>query len=333
MNIFLTGGTGLVGSHTLDRLVGRGDSVTALVRSPAGAKFVRENGATAITADIQSSDFWRSVKADAIVHCAAVLPRRATWSDFDLLNRGATGIIARRAAESGARLVYISTVAVYGSAGYAGDGSPIVEDTPFEQLDTYDYYGRSKRAAELELWRVSEDTGLSAVALRPCVVYGEHDRLFSPKIVSLLRFGYWPLVGSGENHLGVVYAGNVADAVIAALDRPGVSGAFNTTNDGAISQRDFFRSLGDGAGYRVRCFRIPRVAALGASAMLYGYRKAISLGRYGGFAGVAGRWLSRQNPYSSEKALTELGWQPSTEPVEAATRTGAWMKHQQTSNH
>jgi nucleoside-diphosphate-sugar epimerase len=325
LKVFLTGGTGLIGSHTIEKLVHNGYTVDALVRNNAGAAVVSELGARPVRGDMEDAELWKSSDHEAIVHAAAVLPRRASWKEFESVNVRGTRMVARAAARNGARLVYLSTVAVYGSGGFAGDGSPIVEDTPFEPLEEYDYYGRSKRAAEQALWEEIGDSAGGAVALRPCVVYGERDRLFSPKIVSAAAFGLWPLIGNGSNTLTLVYAGNVADAVLASLEHSQVSGAFNVTNDGEITQRHFFSTIAAGAGTRLRFFRVPISVAGALASTLHLYKSLRSGGKYGGFAGVAADWLSRSNPYSSNKATTQLRWQPTTTPQDAARRTGEFF--------
>ncbi len=325
MKVFLTGGTGLVGSHAIPKLTAYGHSVDALVRSKQGVRLVQSLGANPVEGDLQDSDLWQGLTHDAIVHSAAVLPKRGTWDEFESVNVHPTRLAAEAAARSGARLVHISSVAVYGTAGYAGEGSgSITEDTPFEQLHRFDHYGRSKRAAEKVLWDTVNGSPARAAALRPCVVYGERDRLFSPKMVGVTRYGVWPLAGNGGNTLTVIYAGNVADAICSCLEHPEATGAFNVTNDGGITQKEFFSQLARGAGHDLKCFPMPQPIVLGIAALAHGYKTMTSFGRYGGFVGRAARWLSRENPYSSAKAIEQLRWTPKVAPPEAAVRTGKW---------
>src|SRR2546426_617486 len=95
--------------------------------------------------------------------------------------------------------------------------------------------------------------GLSAVALRPSVVYGERDRLFTPRVLRVVRLGVVPRIGPGTNHLSCVYAGNVAAAAVAALDAP-VSGfrAYNVTSDAppALTQHQFLTAFAAALGVR-----------------------------------------------------------------------------------
>ena len=175
------------------------------------------------------------------------------------------------------------------------------------------------------MWRVAAETGLRAVALRPCVIYGEGDRHFSPRVAAALRLGRGiaPLLGRGDNLLSVVYAGNVAAAVLAALDRDDA--------DRPVPRRQRRRDHPAG---------VPRALRRGA-------RRHAALRAGAGGGGVAaphGRWtprsacvrprapmgtlktavqfLANDNPYSSARAERELAWRPPVPPPAAAERTG-----------
>src|SRR5205823_4718310 len=65
--------------------------------------------------------------------------------------------------------------------------------------------------------QAAERREIDAVALRPNVIYGERDRLFTPRVIRVLRLPLVPRIGAGTNRLACVYAGNVAAAALAAL--------------------------------------------------------------------------------------------------------------------
>jgi nucleoside-diphosphate-sugar epimerase len=323
--VFVTGGTGLVGSHTIRLLLSAGHSVTALVRNAAGARLVESWGAVAVRGSVDNPESWSAVsKADAIVHCAALVAQPSSWDTFEAVNVGGTAHAARTAARLGARLVHISSVAVYGR-GLAGSTAAVTETTAWAPLRRTDYYARSKRAAERLLYEIATESGLSWVALRPCVVYGEGDRVFLPRVVKVLQHGVAPVVGSGDNTLTVVYAGNVAQAVVAAIQVDGAAGPFNTTNDGAISQRDFFAAVGAALGQRVRFIPVPMPLATAAAVGYHITQRLIRPRSYPGFAIGAARFLAAENPYSSDRAREVLGWQPGTSPESAIERSTRWF--------
>src|SRR5207249_844843 len=97
-------------------------------------------------------------------------------------------------------------------------------------------------------------TGQAAPLIRPNGIYGEYDRLFSPRVVQTLRLGFILQVGPGTNRLSCVYAGNVAAALVRAIDAPAASGrAYNVTDDGpaSLTQRGFVDAFAQALGVRV----------------------------------------------------------------------------------
>jgi nucleoside-diphosphate-sugar epimerase len=328
VRIFVTGGNGLVGRHTIRQLRARGDEVLALARSDEAARALDALGASVHRGNLgDAAALERGVAAcDATVHAAAMVMDRAGWDAYRAGNVAPTEAIATAAAHHGKRLVHISSVAVYGRRNtYAGGPGSVTEDFGLDHPPfPGDHYARSKREAELALWRVADTTGLKAAALRPCVIYGEGDRQFSPRVAWALRIGggFAPLPGGGASTLSVVYAGNVAAAVLAALDRPAATGPFLITNDGAITLRGFLESFASGLGVRLNPVKVPAGLAWTGACALDGVVRLVR--PWGPMTMVKGavQFLSSDNPYTSERAERVLGWRPIVPPVEAVERTG-----------
>lgn len=332
MNVLVTGGTGLVGSHVIELLRHNGHTVKAMVRDDIGKEIVERLGATAVFGSVEAADSWESDgDADAIVHSAAIIASRRDWDTFRAVNVDGARYAAMSAARRGIRLIHISSVAVYGrGAGFGRDR--IVEGTEWGELSETELYARSKRLAEEAISGIAGETGLSAAYLRPCVVYGERDRTFLPHVVRILRHGYAPLIGPGGNPLAIVYAGNVAEAVLAALLHPEVTGPINVTNDGDVSQREFFTAVGVALGKRTRLIRIPLPVAFAFAATVHRIRRIIAPTLYPGFGPSAVRFLTTDNPYRSDRANNELGWRPSTPPTVAIEKSIRWFALQQARN-
>ena len=327
MKVFVTGGTGLVGRHVIAALTRRGDTVRALARSDRAAAELAALGAEAARGDLSASTRHGPLMegCDAVVHAAATVLSGGRWEAWREVNVLGTERVVRSAAQVGARVVHLSSVAVYGQRLASGldrrghDEGFDLEHAPVPR----DPYERSKREAELVLWSVARQTGLNAVALRPCVLYGEGDRHFSPRVAKLLRRGVAPLVGGGTNHMTLVYAGNVAAAVTSALDRPSTSGPFNITNDGPLTMREFVERFAAGLGVRPRWVRIPRGLAWSA-ARLWDHTGGALLSPWQTVSlSAAVQFLAGENPYDSSRAAQLLQWRPPLAAAEAAERTGA----------
>lgn len=336
MRVFVTGGTGLVGRHVVSALKARGDTVTALARSEAAAAALTAAGAEPLRGDVTDQGaIERGVAgADAVVHAAAVVLSRRGWDHYHRTNVTGTEQLARAAARHGRRLVHVSSVAVYGRrTTYDGGAHSVDESFGLDRpIFPGDHYARSKREAEAAVWRVAgEAPGLSAVALRPCVIYGEGDRQFSIRVARALRRGVTPMIGGGTNPLAVVYAGNVATAVLAALDRPDVHGPFNVANDGAVTQREFLERFAAGLGARLRILRIPHALAWTAAGVVDAAARAVRPSAPMALLKTAVQFLGHANPFVSLRAERELGWRPALPPGEAVERTGRWFRDAMTS--
>ena len=318
MTVLVTGGSGLVGSHVIAALRATGRSVRALVREHS-APAVAALGAEPVVGDVTDGDIWPRA-ADGvrgIVHAAALVQSRAPLSEYERVNVGGTRLAVTAARTNRATLVHVSSVAVYGGSGLYDTVPERRDETfPFRTIDPRDTYALTKRASESLVRAAAADGALTAVALRPNVIYGERDRLVTPLILKAVRLGFAPAVGTGTNHLSCVYAGNVASAAVAALDgaQPGFR-AYNVTNDSppVLSEREFIAAFGDALGKRARRVRIPRLVWQAVMTALRGPR----LGR----ASLA--FFTGENPYVSDLIKSELSWRPPFSTPEAVRRTVA----------
>ncbi len=316
--IFVTGGTGLLGRHIIGELRARGHTVRALARDAAGAARLREFGAEPVPGVVEDPAAWDAAEGcAALVHGAAIVAGRLPWERFRAVNVEATRHAAARARGLGVPLVHVSSVAVYGRR--AADDAPesVGEDYAFGPLDEADFYARSKRQAEEAVWS-EVDKGLRAVAVRPCVVYGEGDRLFLPKLLRVARRGWLPLLGPGDRPMALVHARNVAQAVAQALDRPAAWGrAYNLTNDDAITAREFVEALALGLGTRIRTLQLRPSLALALAGGGERLLRLLGPGRYPGTLRGAVRFWRGGNPYRSTAAVRDLGWRPAIAHREA----------------
>jgi len=214
--------------------------------------------------------------------------------------------------------VHISSVAVYGGlANYRPESERRTEDFPFQPIPEHDFYARSKRLAETVV-REAAEGGLTAVALRPNVIYGERDRLFTPRVIRVVRRRVVPRIGPGTNHLSCVYAGNIAAAVVTALDAP-VSGfrAYNVTSDAppVPTQHEFLASFAAALGVRPVTIPIPERLARGVMTVLTSRR----------LARAAAAFITGENPYVDERARRELAWRPPFTAASGVQRSVRWF--------
>lgn len=327
MRVFLTGGTGLIGSHIAERLRAAGHDVVALVRPASRRGFLEGLGARLVVGDLLDPEGYRGalVGCDAAVHAAAILVERAGWEAYHRTNVEGTRRFFEAAVSAGVgRALHVSTVAVYGGVG--GIEGPIREETSTGRpVPAEEVYARSKRMAEAVAWDLHRAGAIDVRVVRPSLSYGERDRIVLPRVARYLRMPVVFLIGSGTNPLPLVYAGNVAEGAVLALTRPEASGGvYNLTGDFPVTQREFFSRVAEGLGLRKRFLPLPYGMAYGLAALLE--RAAPGFTARSGLNRRRISFIGTPNPFVSERARRELGWTPSVGPEEAIARAVRWYR-------
>jgi len=322
---FLTGGTGLVGSHLAEALRARGTEVVCLQRPRSETSHLRRLGCRVVQGDVRDAPevLARAIEGcTTLVHGAAMIYARASWPKVRAVNVEGTARILRAAVEAGVeRAVHLSSVAVYGDV----EGSVDEETPPEAPLRPSDLYGRSKREAEAVALDLHGRKGLSVTVLRPGAIYGERDRLFAPRLIRFTRLPLVPLLGRGDVPLPVVYAGNVADAILGILDASGTGGRiYNLAVDRPTTQRDLLAGLARGLDRKVRFLTVPAFAVRWGAAFADALGVKIPGARDLPLRRVA-RFALAGNPYRSRRIRSEIAWEPPHPPDEALERTGAWF--------
>ena len=312
----VTGGTGMLGSYIVERLVEEGWAVRALVRRGArrgassdwldGVGVERVEGALEDAPSLVAA----AAGCDVVFHAAAVIGSGGSWTDFQRGNVEGTAHVVAAAAAAGARLVHVSSTAVYGRERYRAE--PTDEQVPLPELPPQDVYGRSKQEAEALVLAAHRAGRAWAAVVRPPVMYGRRDRQFAPRIGAVLQRGLFPRIAGGRTTLTVVHASSVAEgAVLAARSDVAGGQVYLLANDYPVTTTDLVRCAADGLGRRIWAPSVPAsVGRAGFAALAWGLR---ARGRRDLARHAAGTldMLTRDNPFTSERARRELGWAPS----------------------
>jgi len=331
----VTGATGLIGSHIVDRLLADGWSVRALVRTPARSRDALPREVEISPGDVlDEASFARAASGcHAIFHTAATITARGGWETYRLTNVQGTSNAIAAAERAKARLLQLSSVAVYGPAARydaARHGQRTDERTILAPISERAFYARSKRESEELVLRAHSEGRVWATAVRPTVVYGPRDRQFVPRMAVLIEKGVIPLLRYGRTIMSVVHAENVArGAVLAATSDIAGGNAYNLANDFDVSVRDFFELAGEGLGRRPRWIPMPIWVARGALRVAKSITRLATGGRVNLIARSAIDFISQDNPFSSERARQELGWSPIVRPEHGIPEAFRWWHEQQ----
>jgi nucleoside-diphosphate-sugar epimerase len=326
----VTGATGLVGSYLVDRLLADGWETRALVRSaPTGAE-LRARGVEVVEGDVLDAPSLVRAAAgrDVVFHAAASVTARGGWEEYRTTNIDGTRNMIAAVRASGARLLQVSSVAVYGADERYREGAPTDESAPLPPLPEHAYYARSKRESEALVLDAHARGEIWATAIRPDVIYGRRDRQFTPRIARILSLGIAPVPAGGQTTLPIVHAANVADAAVRAVAVDVAGGrAYNTANDYDVTLASFFRLAGEGLGRNVRLVSIP-VWLLRLTLPTVSRLRAMLGGSRG--QPVSARasldFSTRDNPFTSRRVRTELGWNPPMRPEQGIPEAFRWWK-------
>ncbi len=221
--IFLTGGTGFIGSQLAQFATRAGHTVT--VASPinnATEKFrcdlLERAGIVIVEAALDDTSRLRAALAghDAVIHLAAAQHEaEAPESHFHKVNVEGTRNLLTLAHEANVRrFVHGSTIGVYGNAyrSVLDESSPLAPDNP---------YGRTKAQAEAVVREFRNR--LEVAIVRISETYGPADlRLL--KLFRAIKRGRYITLGSGANERQLIYVDDLCRALLAAVRAPAAAG-------------------------------------------------------------------------------------------------------------
>lgn len=230
--VLITGASGLLGSPLTRRFKHLGSWYV-----------VAKNHAQLDITDLDAvRKVMRREAPNVVVNCAAFTKVDACEAQHELANRvngEGAGIIAEAAAEIDARFVHIST-------DYVFDGNsnrPYREDDPPAPPERLNAYGRSKLLGEQQVTAHHP----SPLIVRTSWVFGEDGPCFPKTILRLAKER--PELRVVNDQLGSpTYAADLADALFALNNGPGVTGLFHITNSGACTWFEFAQEILRAAG-------------------------------------------------------------------------------------
>jgi dihydroflavonol-4-reductase len=252
MNVLVTGATGFVGGHLVDRLLERGDCVTALVRTPARASNLASRGVRLVPGDLHAHDALAAATQgqDVIYHVAAALGA-STEAALMAANRDGTVNLlqSRRDPSAQPRIVLVSSMAAGGPSRRGVPKSDTSDDRPVTM------YGRSKLAAE----HAVAASGLPWTIIRPPVVYGPRDREGFLPLFRAAKLGIAPMFGDGSMEISLVHVGDLVRAIeLAGTVAATVDGVYYVNHPEVVTGKQLIAAIARTMQRRAVPVPIPR---------------------------------------------------------------------------
>ena len=292
MKLLVTGGSGFIGSHVVDKAVAAGHE--AIVFDTRESPY----GAETILGDVTNFDEVAAAAAgcDAILHLAAMADvnevAKAPVMTEAVNAQGTLAVLEAARVANVRRVVYASTIWVYGEQveGVATEDSPLGIPRHF--------YTATKLAGEMYCHSYGELYGLEHTILRFGIPYGPRAREAAvlPAFVIKAHAGEpLTIAGTGEQSRRFVYVEDLADGVVAALVPEAANRIYNLVGDESVT----IREIAELVQQLVQPVEIVHLE-----------------GRKGDFPGVE---------VSGERAARELGWRATTSFADGARRYVDWF--------
>ena len=311
--ILVTGASGFVGNLLCEALSQRQYQVRAAVRSSHQSLGGIEK---AVVGSIDGQTDWVDAVAETevVIHLAArvhVMKDSAAdpLGEFRKVNLHGTENLARQAVRAGVkRFVYVSSIKVNGEQT---TGEQFFAES--DQAAPQDPYGVSKWQAEQALHRISLETGLEVVIVRPPLVYGPGVKGNFIALMNAIDKGIpLPLAGA-LNARSLVYVGNLVEALIACVTNPAAAGQTYLVSDGEeVSTAMLVERIAKALGRGSRSFYFPP-GLLRAAAGLLG--RAEQIDRLFGSLRI-----------SDQKIRRELNWMPPYSMEQGLRATADWYR-------
>jgi nucleoside-diphosphate-sugar epimerase len=317
----VTGGTGFIGSHTVEHLLQKGFSVRCLVRRfREGLGWLEGLPVDVKRVSLFDVDALKEAARDAeyIFHVAGVTKARRHREFFE--GNVTTTRNLLEAASGSPRLKKFCLISSLTAVGPSPDGTPLDESAPARPVTSY---GISKLQAETLCQLHSKN--IPIVIIRPPAVYGPRDRDVL-ELFHWLKRGIKPILGDPRKTVSIIYATDLAQAIVGAAVSEKTTGETYFVSDGAVYRySDIIERLAKMIGRRTFTLRAPAplvyavagltelLSAFSSKPPLLNLDKARDL--------IQPHWVC--NPRKIEE---HIGFKSSVSHTEGLQRTFEWYK-------
>ncbi|QDP72355.1 SDR family oxidoreductase [Legionella israelensis] len=309
--ILITGATGFIGRRLVSQLKMQKKYFISIAIRQKKQDFFSSEVEKHFIDDIETTTDWSSIlqNCDVIIHTAARVhimneSEKDPLSEFRRVNKDGTLQLAKQAAANGVkRFIFISSIKVNGEETaineiYKADDSVYPADP----------YAVSKYEAEQELLKLSAETGLEVVIIRPPLVYGPGVKGNFYYMLQWLKRGIPLPLGAIRNKRSLVYLDNLIDLIACCIEHPKATNQIFLVSDGEdLSTTELLKKISYSLGKTPRLLPIPS-GLLKVAAILFGKKN------------LAQR-LCGSLQVDISKTQTLLGWQPVVKTSEALKKT------------
>jgi nucleoside-diphosphate-sugar epimerase len=312
--VLVTGATGMLGGHLVDRLLRETKEVRVLLRPESWPGRLESLPVESVRCSPDDPEgLKQAVDGCRIVyHLAAYMPSDSAFRSGEVFRPYQSGNVdftenllsaSRQAGVE--RFVFVSSTSVYDPEV----PSPIGESS---RLQPPSAYGKSKAAAEA---RVVEHgrLGLPFTILRPCITYGPRDRHFLPHAIRLADLPLLPLIDGGRHTLDLAFVGDVVELIWrSSLATVSAGKTYNATSGSPQPLRSLFEEFHALGGGMPAIWPLPGHAFQTLAPVLHLFLRYWVPGLSALVGPVGMRYMNQDIVYDMTAAYREVGGIPKT---------------------
>jgi len=323
MRVLVTGGTGFLGQHLVQRLLAKGAWVCVLTRSSAKAERLARLGAEPVVGEITDHRALRVALrgAERVYHLAGrlLVPGVPTPEYHRTHVEGTRTLLACCREQPGLRrFIHVSTTGVLGATGER----PADEDAPYAPTNPYE---QTKMEAEL-LVRAALEQGFPAVLVRPGLVYGPGD-LHLLGFFQAIQRGLFRPIGNRPVWLHPIYVADMTEALLRCGEHPQAVGeCFHIADPEPVTVATLAATIAAALGRRPPRGTIPLPVARAVAVV--GEMLPFGLKRFAPLTRSRLDFLTHSRVYDVTKAQRLLDFVATTELPVGIARTVAWYRQQ-----
>lgn len=301
--IFVTGGTGFLGRHLIERLVVDKHQIFALTRTKSS---LVDFSVQEVVGSFNNIHKWEKElsNCDVLIHCAAKVEFWGSWHDFYNDNTLATLELLKSAEKHQVkRFIYISSESVLQNKKDLFD---IDETHPYPK-EPSSYYGKSKMQAEQGIRTFNGN--IQKIILRPSFIYGKGMNAIET-IKSKINSGAFTWIDKGDVSMEMVYVKNVVEAITKAIDYGNNNEIYNITDHSKLKVNEFLSDLMATVNVSIPNKSLPSFIAKPTAAITEAIWKFLGIKKHPPLTRFDLSFIAMNRRYSSEKSKSELNYIP-----------------------
>lgn len=268
MKVFVTGATGFIGHNLVHALLQQGNEVTVLARSPEKAEKLFQGQVKIIRGDVTDKKTLAGVcrGQEAVFHLAALMghdsPDKEAFAKFRSVNvEGTKNMVQQAVLADVPKFIYISSTAALGivTTHFINDQTPCRPKTPYQV---------SKYEAEQLVLNAIRENGLNAIIVRPSMVYGPGFKGDFLTIAKVVKTGFFPSIGTGQNLGPALFISDVVDGLVKIMEKGKIGSKYFLTSEKSYPMREKAFIISRALNRKLRFVYVPSRLALSGAGLI-----------------------------------------------------------------